>query len=168
MVQGKETKVASLVLTLIVFCLLCLPIDVSAVGVSQGCTLWQRLCYSFFHANIIHAAVNCWCLLSICFARPISIWQLVVAYIIASTYPIDTLSAWYGNQLPTVGLSGVIFALLGIISVMSRKWWLNVAIIGSFIMAGFFLPHINATLHLYCYLVGLLVGLFTTPISWKH
>ena len=163
MVSGKETKAASLVLTIVIAVLLLLPIDVKAAGMSQGCSLWQRMCYPFLHASILHAAVNCWCLLSIVFNRTIMMWQLMAAYVIAVSYP----SVWMG-QTVTVGLSGMLFALLGIISVMSRKCYLNVAVIGSVILFGYLFPNINASLHLYCYLVGLMVGLLTTPIRWTR
>ena len=163
MVSRTKTKVASLVLTLIVSCLLLLPIDVSTVGIRQGCTLWQRLCYPFLHASLLHAGINCWCLLSISFGSNIPLWKLVVAYLIAVSYP----SILMGSQ-STVGLSGLVFALLGTICVTSRKWYVNISIILGIICFGFLLPHINATLHLYCYLAGLLVGLLTKPVSWRR
>lgn len=163
MVSGKETKAASLVLTHIALVLLCLPIDANAVGISRGCSLWQRMCYPFFHATILHALVNCWCLLSIAFNSSIHIWKLMAAYIIAISYP-DILM---GSQ-PTVGLSGLIFALLGIISLSAGRWYINVPILLCIASCGFLLPNINATLHLYCYLVGLMVGLLTTPLRWKR
>ena len=50
---------------------------------------------------------------------------MIAAYAIAISYP----SVWMG-QTVTVGLSGMLFALLGTISLMSRKWYLNVAVIG--------------------------------------
>lgn len=161
MVSGKETKAASLVLTAVIAVLLLLPIDVKAAGMSQGCSLWQRLCYPFLHGSILHAAVNCWCLLSIVFNRTITVWQMIAAYAIAVSYP----SVWMG-QTVTVGLSGMLFALLGTISVMSRKWYLNVAVIGSVILFGYLFPNINASLHLYCYIVGLAVGFINKPVQW--
>lgn len=160
MVQGKETKATSLILTLVVLILLCLPIDIKSAGISQGCTLWQRLSYPFLHGSILHAGVNCWCLLSICFNRNTPMWQLIAAYVIAVSYP----SILMNSHTATVGMSGVIFALLGIISLTSRKWYVNVAFIMAIILFGYLLPNIDATLHLYCYLVGLIVGLLTKPI----
>lgn len=163
MVSGKETKVASLVLTVIIAVLLLIPIDVKAAGMSQGCSLWQRMCYPFLHASILHAAVNCWCLLSIVFNRTIMMWQMIAAYAVAVSYP----SVWMG-QTVTVGLSGMLFALLGIISVMSRKCYLNVAVIGSVILFGYLFPNINASLHLYCYIAGLAVGAINKPVLWTR
>lgn len=172
MVPSEKTQAASLVLTLITLCLLMCPIDIQHWGISRGCGLWQRLAYPFLHASLLHCALNCWCLLSIVFFRRIPLWQLIAAYLIAITYPIDTLSAWLNCQLSiinsqsTVGLSGVCFALLGIISLASIRCWLNIIAIGTFICVGFLLPNINASLHLYCYLAGLLVSLLTTPIIY--
>lgn len=163
MVSGKETKVASLVLTLVIAVLLLLPIDVKAAGMSQGCSLWQRMCYPFLHASILHAAVNCWCLLSICFNQSIHIWKLLAAYIIAISYP----ELFMGSQ-STVGMSGLIFALLGIISLSAGRWYINIPILVCIASCGFLLPNINATLHLYSYIVGLMVGMLTTPLPWSR
>ncbi len=185
MVPAEKTQAASLILTLLAVVLMLCPIDIRQWGISQGCTPWQRLAYPFLHASWLHCAINCWCLLSIVFAREIKPWQLIIAYIIAISYPVDLLSSPLASEatpspsspllpsaaqalspsspLSTVGLSGFIFALLGTNSLQSRKWYLNIAIIGLFIAAGFLLPGINATLHLYCYLAGLLVSVLTTP-----
>lgn len=162
MVPSEKTQAASLVLTLITLCLLLCPIDIQLWGISRGCGLWQRLVYPFLHGSLLHCALNCWCLLSIVFFRRIPLWQLIAAYLIAITYPADLL----GVQTATVGLSGVCFALLGIISLASIRCWLNIIAIGTFICVGFLLPNINASLHLYCYLAGLLVSLLTTPIIY--
>lgn len=163
MVSGKEAQATSLILTVAILFLLLLPIDVKAAGMSQGCSLWQRMCYPFLHASILHAAVNCWCLLSIVFNRTVMMWQMMVAYAIAVSYP----SVWMG-QTVTVGLSGMLFALLGIISMTSRKWYLNVAVIGSVILFGYLFPNINASLHLYCYIAGLAVGVINKPVQWAR
>ena len=168
MVPAEKTQAASLILTLLAFVLMLCPIDIRQWGISQGCTFWQRLAYPFLHASWLHVGLNCWCLLSIVFTRDIKPWQLIMAYIIAISYPVDLLSSTAqalspSSPLSTVGLSGFIFALLGTISLQSRKWYLNIAIIGTFIAIGFLLPGINATLHLYCYLAGLLVSVLTTP-----
>lgn len=198
MVPAEKTQAASLILTLLAFILMLCPIDIRQWGISQGCTFWQRLAYPFLHASWLHVGLNCWCLLSIVFTKDIKPWQLIMAYIIAVTYPVDLLSSALASEaspsspfsplaseatpspsspllpsaaqalspsspLSTVGISGFIFALLGTISLQSRKWYLNIAVIGSFIAIGFFVPGINATLHLYCYLAGLLVSVLTTP-----
>ena len=163
MVSGAKTKVASLVLTVVVLTALCLPIDVKAVGLSRGCTLWQRMGYISLHGSILHALVNLWCLLSLCFNRNIPLWQFVTSYAIAVSYPTFLM-----GDGTTVGLSGMIFALLGMISLASSRWHVNVAFCMVIIGFGYLLPNIDASLHLYCYIAGLAVGAINKPVLWTR
>ena len=87
--------------------------DWEVVGVYTGCDLYGRILYPFFHANLLHATLNAWCLLSIVFIYDIKIWRLLLSYIIAATIPIDTLGNFVDNMtLPTVGLSAMILSCL--------------------------------------------------------
>ena len=136
-------------------------VDVSGFGICKGCQAYARLAYSFFHASFFHAAINCWCLLCIVFTFRVPLWQLVAAYAIACSYP-------FGG-IPTVGLSAVDFALLAMVSwKVARKLFYHSWML-SFIVAGYVFPAIlqwvgmdvarpNNTLHIYSYVVGLIVG----------
>ena len=143
-------------------------VDVSRFGVCRGCTLTARLSYSFLHASFVHAAVNCWCLLSIVFTFNIPMWQLVVAYAVAISYP-------FGGS-PTVGLSAVCFCMLAIVSFQTIRRWFFHAWVLSFIVAGYVFPLLlslvgmdvarpNNTLHIYSYVVGLIVGFLNSPAN---
>lgn len=167
MVSEEKAKAASLVLTLTVIVLALCPVDISGIGIRQGCPLWQRLSYTFLHAGIMHAIANCWCLLSLTFGQRVRLWQLAVSYAIAVTYPVDTICSLQASCLSTVGMSGLCFALIGIITPSARRaaFFLSLAML---LAAGFLFPGVNATLHLYCCLAGLIVGLLTTPVSWKR
>lgn len=137
--------------------------DWSAVGVSPGCNILQRLGYSFFHASLIHAAINAWCLISILFLYDVAWWHIVMAYLIATIAPDVVLSS-----TPTVGLSAVCFALLGMIAYqVKRKLYYNCCM-AIYIALGFLFPLVNGWLHLYCYAAGLFVGFINMPIPCRR
>ncbi len=134
--------------------------DWSVIGVAKGCTFIPRIGYPFFHVSFIHALVNAWCLLSIVFIYDISIWRLLTAYIVAVCVPEFLLS-----DVPTVGMSCVCYSLLGsLIFEVKRKLYFQFCM-ALYIAVGFFFPAVNAFIHIYGYLAGLIVGLLNTPLS---
>ena len=110
--KTKTTKAVSLLISIIVCCLALQDIqDWSEVGIFKDCGPGCRMSYPFYHVNIIHAALNAWCLLSVVFIYNVSLWRLVFAYISAVSVPVLCLS-----NIPTVGLSGLVFVLFGSVS----------------------------------------------------
>lgn len=164
--KRKMEKTSALLITVTVVCIsLLYTADWSSVGIYAGCAWQNRLLYPFFHANILHASLNAWCILSMIFIYDISITRLILSFIIAITIPIDTISSLIGSMnVPTVGLSGVVFILFGSISFeVKRKWYYQIWM-SFYLIVGFLFPNTNAWLHLYCYLAGLVVALFNKPI----
>lgn len=104
--------------------------------------------YSFLHANIWHLLANLLVLWSV--RRRMN---AIVSYLIA------VAASWlpmYADR-PTVGMSGLLFAMFGIM-------WGDVGDVCGFLKAGMpviivmmFLPGVNGLLHLYCYLIGFAV-----------
>lgn len=136
--------------------------DWNVVGITVDCGIIQRLGYSFFHASILHALINAWCFISILFIYDVTWWRIAVAYFIAVAAPDVVLSS-----TPTVGLSAVCFALLGLIAFMvNRKIYYN-GCMALYIALGFLFPFVNGWLHLYSYVAGLFVGFLTMPIQCK-
>jgi membrane associated rhomboid family serine protease len=146
-------------------------------GICKGSSILARLAYSFFHASIPHALINCWCLLCIVFTYDIPLSSLILAYITAVTFPIDTLSSVFSGfpaEIPTVGLSAVCFSLLGQVAFQVRRKRLFHTWVLSFIALGFIIPPClvrcgiaaaapNNLLNIYCYVAGLLVGFLNSP-----
>ena len=188
MVRTAQTKTTALVLVSICLIVSVLTsvldgFSIENFGICKGSPILARLVYSFFHASIPHALINCWCLLSIVFIYDISISSLIIAYITAVTFPIDTLAAVANSSLftlhsslttPTVGLSALCFSLLGQVAFQVRRKRLFHTWILSFIAIGFILPPLcsvcgytiatpNNLLHIYCYVAGLLVGFLNSP-----
>lgn len=158
MVRRTQTKISALVVAV---CCLALSFT-DGVGVSSGCGIPERLCYHFFHANIFHALCNVWCLLSIVFTFSVPLWLFLAAFGIAILIPPFLLSA-----TPTMGLSGVCFALLGMMMWQVRRKVYYTSWALAFIVVGFLFPQVNALMHLYCYVAGQMVGFLNAPVPWK-
>lgn len=163
--KKKAAKVTSLMVSVMLVCMALFHniSDWETVGLSTGCGIECRMLYPFYHAGILHALLNVWCMLSIVFIYDVSVWRLLIAYLIAVTIPGFCISA-----VPTVGLSGAIFALYGSISFeVSRKTYFQLWMI-MYLALGFIFPNTNAWIHLYCYLAGLMVALLNKPVRSRH
>ena len=159
MVREKETKISALVYVATAIALCFAHVPLVKVGICKDCTWTSRLLHPFFHANIFHALVNCWALLSVVFIFDLGLLDLALSYAVAITVPVGLL----GLTVPTVGCSGALYYLFGMLSFRSANklkwhlWWLF------FIGIGFFFPSANAILHLWCYGVGVFVGFLNSP-----
>lgn len=160
MVRATETKVSALVYVVAILVLHLLPVPLDAVGVRAGCTLSARLLHPFFHASLLHCLVNGWALLSVVFIYEPSLVRLLVCYGIAVSFP----ASLFGCATPTVGASGVIFALLGSLSFSVRRRWYWQAWWAFFLGLGFVLPTTNGWVHLYCYVLGVAIGFLCKPV----
>ena len=163
MADRKAAKTIGLILAVVVLALefVC-NVDWSVVGICKGAQLTERLCYSLIHASLIHVAVNTWCLLSVIFIYDINWQKLAVAYLAAVFVPDLFLSV-----TPTVGLSTVCYSLLGMAAFQTKRKLIYNTCIAIYILMGFLFPAVNAWLHLYGYLVGLLVGVLNLPVRWR-
>jgi membrane associated rhomboid family serine protease len=131
--------------------------SVSQFGLSDTSPLYTRLTYHFFHANILHAFLNVSCLLSVVFYYNVSVWNILWAFFVASTFP-------FATSIPAIGMSGVCYALIGeLLPVVQRKMYFNNIVLAT-IAFGFLFSNCAALLHLYCYAVSATIGL----LSWKR
>lgn len=105
--------------------------------------------YPLSHANVFHLAANVLCLWMI----PCGL-HLTTAYVVAVVC--SFLPCFLGES--TCGFSGVLFAIVGMSwgrvkrfkdMLWRNKWWLVIPM---------FIPHVNALLHIWCLLVGWIVG----------
>ena len=126
--------------------MLMLGIDAMLVGIYDGCRWHQHLTYQFFHANIFHLAVNLY-VVWLCVTRfKLSQRQMLMCFIISAMVP-ATL------PMPTIGASGIVYAMLGIINTMVAKklrfaMWIAVYIAISALF------NCNWSIHLCCYALG--------------
>lgn len=149
MLRNKKTEIFSLALSILLLVLVFIPFDPNTVGLQHGSGVEERLAYSFFHANLLHCLLNVWCFLSCMFLADVSFRKLLLAYLIACSAP--ALSA-----VPTIGLSGVCFALLGMVMWQSAdKRAYNIIIGITLCVTTVLCPKaVNNVLHVYCYLLG--------------
>lgn len=163
MVRRTEAKISALVLSAAVLVLSLVNVNADMVGIAREGAPIARFIYPFFHANIFHAMLNAWCLLTMIFMYDMRLWHMVVAYVISISVPSVFLST-----TPTVGLSGVCFSMMGILTfIVMRKWffflWCAAAIGIGFLLS----PIVSARLHFYCYVAGLLIGFLNYPCIWR-
>lgn len=166
--SGKAEKATAVVTALLVVLLSLLPVaDWHSVGIYAHGPWTGRLLYPFFHAGLLHALINAWCLLSVVFIYDVSLSRILFAYAAAVSMPVGTLGAFLPLDSPTVGLSGVVYVLFGTISFeVARKLYFQCWML-FYIAVGFLFPATNAWLHLYCYLCGLLFACLNKPINRK-
>lgn len=161
----KEGKIVALIVGVVALALSLLQgVDFSVVGIYYGCSLSGRFAYHFFHANIFHAVLNVWCLLSVVFLYGITLPRLLFAYIVTSLFPV---SLFPDALAPTIGLSAVVYFLFGSISFMVRRKWYYQCWMLAYLALGFLIPNANGWIHLYGYSAGLLLGFLNKPLTIK-
>lgn len=165
--DGNEAgKFAALCVAAVILGLSFVRCDGYDVGIYAGCGMRGRCLYPFFHAGVVHAALNVWCLLVMVFYYEVRIWRAGIAYLIAVTVPADTLGHLVGGMdVPTVGLSGVIFGMFGMLSFGVRRKAYYQCWMACYLLAGFASPATNAWVHLYCYLAGVIVAWLDRPLN---
>ena len=184
MVRREKAKTTALVLTAIVMTISIIchysHYPVNGFGICKGSAIFARLFYSFFHASFIHALLNCWSMLAIVFYFDVSVANIALAYAIAVSFPVDTVSDYTViADEPTVGLSALCFALVGMVALKVKgKWLYNLCII-AYILLGVAVSFVgslfgvnmampNFIIHLYCYLIGLFIAFLNMPAPWKR
>ena len=139
MAVGTKTKL--LLTTLSIF----ISLLHKGMGFRADDNLIPHLTYSFQHANLWHMLANLFVLWSI--KQRMNVVSGYLVAVAASFLPMFT-------DKPTVGMSGLLFAMFGIM-------WGERGDFKGFIKAGLpvilimmLIPNINGLLHLYCYFLG--------------
>lgn len=157
--KRTNEKITSIVIAVLVIVASLLNSDYK-VGAYSECECYERLLYPFFHANILHASLNAWCLLSVVFLYDISILRLNLSYLAAVSVPSFMLS-----DIPTLGMSGVVFFLFASISFEVQRKAYYQSWMFFYLALGFLLPNTNGMIHMYCYVLGLFYALLNKPIQ---
>lgn len=130
MVRRKKAKAASLALVAACLTLSLLqtiaattPVasaaGLTSVAISAGCPLLPRLLYSFFHASLLHCLVNSWCLLSVVFYYDLPLSSLILAYITAAAFPVDTVCTVLGGSAAEIPAVSAALSVHSVFSVHS-------------------------------------------------
>lgn len=169
MVREKNAKTASLALSAGVIILYFCGIDIEQYGICVESSFLQRVSFHFFHASLLHALMNVWVFLSVVFLFDISLASIITAFAIGSLFPCDSMySIWPSMEsllLPTVGLSGVCYALMGRVAFMVQRKLYYQLWLWFYIGIGFLFPNVNAWIHLYCFLAGIGIGFLNKPLK---
>lgn len=153
--SAHQTKTAALLLSV---ALLVMSFFNAPVALAPHCSISARMAYHFFHANFFHALCNVWCMLAIAFYYDIDDWELFLAWIIAATIPSLFITA------PTIGFSGICFALMGIVFYKVARKRLYLSWIIPIVAIGYFIPGMAATIHAYCFIVGIATSIVYSSI----
>ena len=143
-----------------------------------------RLAYPLIHAHPLHAAVNGWVLLQLAFRTPLTLRRLLLAFVVAWSCPAfiavwptagtdlfvgisamvdpSAMTALTAAPSSVVGLSGVLYALFGMLMPRVANRLRYNAIVALWLAAGLCTTSVAVGLHLYCYLLGILLGFLQT------
>lgn len=111
---------------------------------------WVAFVHHFFHASVLHLAVNCYSLYIILAYRNVTLPAVIASYICASL-------SWFCSGSDPVGASNIIFALLGMRTpALSSTWWRQPATVIFFAtnIALFLFPQVSAVTHLVSFALG--------------
>lgn len=138
--------------------------DPMRYGLSDTSPWWTGITYMSLHASIMHLAMNLWVLWQLmkCMA-----WKrLAAAFAVGAVIPAFCLT-----HLPTVGMSGALFAALGMLWYRFRDFTRSQLYFGALLAFGFaawaFGAPVNPFIHLWCYAMGFIIGFLTRP-SWNN
>lgn len=141
-------KIEIVSFAIVCIAVLCLPTDPLSIGIYTNCRWWQHLTYQFAHANIFHLAVNIY-VMYFCITRfSLSQSQILSCFAISALPP--ALS-----DIPTIGASGIVYAMLGVINTMVVEKLKFASWIALYITISYFFNN-NWCIHLCCYLLGFL------------
>lgn len=159
----KAEKDTALIISAIVIILSVVMPNPTGIGMSADSPLWTHLTYQWFHSGIIHALLNVWCLLSIVFIYNVSIFRMLTAFVVSASVPASLI-----GDIQVIGMSGICYALLGLLSFsVNRKLYYQVYL-WSAILFGLVLPNIAVGVHAFCFAIGTFLSLLTTPIFKCH
>jgi membrane associated rhomboid family serine protease len=136
--------------------------DNKSMGFSSSTHLYTHITYMFAHANLFHLATNLivfGCMFTVCDRLNIIKETLVVSFISAVLSSFILMS-----DVITVGLSGFIYAMMSapFAAIFSRRLIITnrriftqyVIIVAVNLLVGFFVRHVNATIHVASFLIG--------------
>lgn len=109
------------------------------------------LLWPLYHACWVHLGLNVWCLLVLVWRMHCDVAMIFAALVIAWAFPYEVFS------VPTVGLSGVCWAMIGMLSPRVRQPEVWFTYISVYLAIGFLLPGVNAWLHAWCFVWGWLL-----------
>ena len=120
-------------------------------GVSSASPWWTHFTYPFIHGSLIHLLSNIYALW-FCLKKKTS------PKILLPIYLMSVLASFIvSSSIPTVGISGMIFSIIGI-SLTSAPTKKNIIYVTIILISCFIIPHIAGAIHFVCFILGLTVS----------
>lgn len=143
--------------------------DLSCLGVYSGCPWYCHLTYSLVHANLVHL-VSCCAVLVLYWVRSIRYMRLGIVLPIVVAVSVSS-SILASRDVPTVGMSAVLFAFTGLITAASAIREIarvSVMTVSSAVFTWCFAPAVNTPIHVDAYALALIVGLFIRRYIYRN
>lgn len=140
----------------------CLPAG-WGMGVGSGATWYSRLLHPLFHVSLLHAVLNVYVLWQVVFFFDVGKRQMVLALAVACSCPASVASwpyTWIYAPAPqpsVVGLSGFVFALVGMVLPLTSFLRYGIMLL-LWQVPGLCFGTVAVGMHLYCFVVGLVVA----------
>lgn len=128
---------------------LCVAFYTTHIGFDADSGWGEHLIYNFCHVNVFHLVINLMVLWQI--RNKIEVGASLLVAFSASYLPM------YVTE-PTMGISGFLFAAFGIMWGKTGMFKKAMKAGLPFIILTMLLPSVNGLLHLYCYLIGFVIG----------
>lgn len=133
-------------------------INLRLLGYSSNSPWWTLFTFNLAHISFIHLAINISIFMFYWRGMDIINKKILIPVLIL----VPAISAFLSaTTVPTIGLSAMVYCLLGItmctLDYRIQNWAI---IIFSFVFTYIFAPHINTLIHVYSYLISYAVGRF--------
>ncbi len=139
------------------------------LGYTDKSGILSHFTYMFQHINIIHLLLNSFSFIVVWIAlqkhvKHLYILPMFLIAFVASFLPYASFAT------PTVGVSGVVYAMMGILALYLRKKNLAIFLLSVLIalIISYFVPNSNFFIHLYCFLGGVVYGMFDKMTNTIH
>lgn len=154
MLKDIISRIDGITFYLIAFSILAysLGVPLSLLAVSAHSAWYTHITYCFAHGNAIHLLVNCY-MLSLFAVNGYHDFNrvAVIGFLTACVASLACV-----GTIPTIGLSGVIFAIYGLL--VARYPCKRDLIVSAICLAVGFIPPMNGMLHVVCWSMGFAEG----------
>ena len=130
------------------------------LGYTDTSEWYTHITYMFQHSTLIHLCVNLfsfiamWLALQRCMKQRLILPVFAIA-VVASFLPYTSFST------PTVGVSGAVYAMMGMLMPFiykNKNFYIYILSILIVLVVSFINPNINFFIHLYCLVLGIAYG----------
>lgn len=142
--------------------------DTTLLGYSNGSCLINRITYMFAHTGLLHLIFN---LISLnVLWRAIKRMKYIQSGIVVSFLAAFAATYFSEYNIPTVGLSGVCFGMLGVLTIFcfrNKEYMITLAVISVMQIICYFFTASNVLNHAYSFAFALIMGICAHKIELK-